>query len=79
MLTQCDREVNGPRKRLIELILRHARTLIYLDMAGPEDMIGAVLAAMDRAEAAMVRENMLRGRVERVELKYRLEHDVKGS
>lgn len=48
-------------------------------MAGPEDMIGAVLAAMDRAEAAMVRENMLRGRVERVELKYRLEHDVKGS
>lgn len=34
-------------------------------MAGPEETIGAVLVAIDRAVVAMVRENILRDRVER--------------
>lgn len=38
-----------------------ARTLIYLDIAGPEVAMGAAMLTMDRAEAAMVRENILSG------------------
>lgn len=32
---------------------------IYLDIVGPDEARGVVMMAMDRAEAARVRENML--------------------